>query len=258
VVPAAGRARRLGSIEGSKEVLRVRGEGRGPRPVGHDLLESLAAAGIETAVVVLRTGKWDLPPRLVEGAAAGLRLAFVVTPETASVAETVDVARPFLEGAEVLLGFPDCLLRPREAAARLRARRESHEAAVTLALFPSRRPDTTDRVEVDERGRVRALEVRPGAGSSPGWTWLLAAWGAEFAELLHERVARSRGGATASAGFGSLSPAFGEALAAGLEVDSVRLANGRFLDVGTPEDLESARREGLTHGPADGRGEEAW
>jgi NDP-sugar pyrophosphorylase family protein len=39
-----------------------------------------------------------------------------------------------------------------------------------------------------------------------------------------------------------MSQVFAAALAAGLEIDSVTFPEGSFLDVGTPEDLERARR----------------
>lgn len=271
LLPAAGRATRLAGLEGSKEVQWVATAAGGERrPVALATLEALALGGVERALVLLRHGKWDVAAHLGSGGGTLPQLGYVTTAGTGSIAESLDLAYPFVQSAECVLGFPDCLFEPRDAVARLLAHRgidpagerRGGRAAVTLALFPTDRPDKTDMVEVDVEGRVRGFELRPGAGTRLTWTWLLAAWGGELAELLHARVGRKsvRSGRESSRARGeaggepneesdrgsvavtSMSQIFAAALAAGLEIDSVRFPEGSFLDIGTPEDLERARR----------------
>jgi glucose-1-phosphate thymidylyltransferase len=251
LLPAAGWATRLAGLEGSKEVLSAPGaEGADRRPVALALLEALARGGVERALVLLRHGKWDVAARLGCGGGALPRLGYVTTAGTGSVAESLDLAYPFVRGAESLLGFPDCLFEPGDAVARLLAHRgigpgggrPGSRAAVTLVLFPSDRPDKTDMVDVAEDGQVRGFEVRPGAGTRLSWTWLFAAWGGELTELLHARMSHDSSRLRGEAAITSMSQVFAAALAAGLEIDSVRLPEGSFLDIGTPEDLERARR----------------
>jgi glucose-1-phosphate thymidylyltransferase len=231
-------------------------------------LEALTLGGVERALVLLRHGKWDVVAQLGSGGGALPRLGYVTTAGTGSVAESLDLAYPFVQGAESVLGFPDCLFEPVDAVARLLTHRRvdrigdraTGRAAVTLGLFPSARPDKTDMVKRAEDGRVLGFEVRPGAGTRLTWTWLFAAWSGEFTELLHAHVSREAGRACRKAGGGlagrlagrlgkerapavdSMSQVFAAALAAGLEIDSVTFPEGSFLDVGTPEDLERARR----------------
>lgn len=236
LIPAAGRAVRLGSMAGSKEVLGVGPEGR---PVARYLLDGLARAGVELGFVMIRPGKGDVLRRLGDGAESGPRLAYVVVPETGSICETLDRARPFVRGRSVVLGFPDVLFQPEDAFARIVARRRETGADAVLALVPTDRPEKADLVRVDPDGRVTAIEIKP-RQTDLRLTWIGAVWGPEVTELLHETVRSGRPGA----GGRELYPSdvLLEAMARGLRVEAVPLSEGRHLDVGTPEDLERAAR----------------
>ncbi|MFP3940933.1 MAG: NDP-sugar synthase [Thermoanaerobaculia bacterium] len=234
LIPAAGRARRLGEPAGSKEVL---GVGPSERPVIRYLLDGLARAGAEVAYVVTRAEKQDLVRCLGDGEEAGLPLAYVVVPETRSICETLDRARPFVRGRSVVLGFPDILFRPEDAFARIVARYRGSDAHAVLAAVPTDRPQKADLVRTDREGRVTAIEIKP-RRTDLRFTWIGAVWGPEVTELQHELVREGRTGA----GGRELYPSdvLLDALDRGLQVEALHLPEGRHLDVGTPEDLERA------------------
>lgn len=236
LIAAAGRAVRLGGMAGSKEVLGVGPEGR---PVARYLLDGLARAGVEVAYVMTRPGKEDVPQALGDGAETGVRLAYVVVPETGSICETLDRARPFVRGRSVVLGFPDVLFEPEDAFARIVARRRETGADAVLALVPTDRPEKADLVRAETDGRVTAIEIKP-RQTDLRLTWIGAVWGPEVTELLHELVRSGRTGA----GGRELYPSdvLLEAMERGLRVEAVPLPEGRHLDVGTPEDLERSAR----------------
>jgi glucose-1-phosphate thymidylyltransferase len=242
LVPAAGQALRLGPLPCSKELLPVGFIGEGPeaRPqVACDaLLAALRAAGVERAFVVLRAGKWDLPAHLARVAPRGLQLAYLVRESTRSLPESLDVAYPFLRSSYVALGFPDVLVAPADAFARLRERAATTGADLVLGLVPAHRPETTDMVALDGEGRVTAIEVRP-ARSELRLAWVLAVWGPAFWEHLHASVA----GAPAGGGELQIGEVVRGALAAGLDVRGVELPGGGYRDLGTPEELLAAWRE---------------
>ena len=188
VVPAAGLGTRLGELSGSKEILEVGGE-----PMIVRYVRQLAASGIERAVVVLRSGKWDIPALLADGRELGVEIAYRVVESSESVPETIAAAIPFLERAPVVVGFPDIVYRPDDAVARVTAELGSTDAPVVLGLFPSDRPEGSDRVAVDDGGRVRAVRIKePDAGLR--WAWGVAAWRPEFTRLLVDEVREARGG----------------------------------------------------------------
>ncbi len=249
LVPAAGFGTRLGDRAGSKEILPVglaEADGvRRPRPVAAYLLEAMATAGVDRALVVLRPGKEDVPAALGEWGGRLPDLDYLTIEPTASVPETVARALPAVGDAEVVFGFPDILFEPRDALARLVAHRRSTGADLALALFPTDRPEKADLVDADEGGRIRRILVKPGAAAAGGLrlTWILAAWTSVFSRFLGDLVA---GGIRRSdpSGLGELymSHAVLAAIDGGLRATTLPFPRGSYLDVGTPEDLDRARR----------------
>jgi glucose-1-phosphate thymidylyltransferase len=244
IVPAAGTASRLGRLPGSKELFPI-GFERGPggasraRPAILHLLDGLAGAGVERALIVLRAGKWDLPAYLTDGGERGMALAWVVLEHSPHVLATVAAALPWVEGREVALGFPDILFRPADAYARVLARLRAGDAELVLGLFPTTRSEKTDMVELDSVGRPVALTIKqPDRGLR--FTWSIAAWSPGFSSWL--------------AGFAAQAPRdrevhFGEAIQAAIDggrrIAAVVFDDGEYLDIGTPDDLELALRRSL-------------
>jgi glucose-1-phosphate thymidylyltransferase len=239
--PAAGRATRLGAAPGSKEILPVgttrTPEGERPRLVCENLLEAFIAAGCARVLVLRRAEKRDLEDVLGDGGRFGLRLEHVVVPPTRSVPETLDRAYERIRSADVALGFPDVLARPTHGLARAVVRRRTGGADVVLALFPTDRPHKCDMVDVDSEGNVRGIEIKP-ASTALALTWLFATWGTRFTELLHGRAATSPPAGRELA----VSDLLLEAMERGLRVEAIVLPRGSHLDIGTPDDLERARR----------------
>ena len=244
LIPAAGRAQRLGALPCSKEVFPVGFEetpdGRQPRPACAHLLEAFRDGGIRRAFVLLRQGKWDIPAVLGRGRRYGVDLAYLALEPTSGVPQTLDAAFPFVADATVALGFPDILFEPRDAYIQVLDRLERTSADVVLGLFRTDRPDKADMVETDDRGRARRLVIkRP--GSELDHTWGVAAWRPTFSRFLRDAVARPSDGDELYVG-----DVLQLAIEAGHHVDSVVLPAGRCLDLGTPEDLVRAFRGGLS------------
>lgn len=242
LIPAAGRAERLGPLPCSKELLPLgfRETPRGPAPkvACHYLLDRFRTAGIRRAFLVLHESKMDVPRYFGTGEMADVALAYLAIPGSRSVPETLDRAFPFVQDSLVALGFPDVLFEPADAYARLIERQAASGADLVLGMFPTERYRTTDMVATDPDGRVVRIEVRP-ESTTLRFNWLIAVWGPAFTRFLHETVR------DAPAGEGELQigAVMTAALAAGLRVDGVEIPEGTWRDVGTPEELAAAQRE---------------
>src|SRR5262245_54551102 len=195
LIPAAGRAARLGELAASKEILPVGppapggSPDRGRRLVCEPLLEALRRAGVRRALWVLREGKWDIPATLGDGARWGLDLAYLTLAASGSVPETLDRARGWVWRSTVVLGYPDILFGPPDAVARLVDAYRATTPDVLLGLVPTDRPSKADMVDLDEAGRIRTILVKPPA-SDLRYTWIFAVWGPLFTEYLHWTLPR--------------------------------------------------------------------
>jgi glucose-1-phosphate thymidylyltransferase len=242
LIPAAGRAERLGPLPCSKELLPIgfRETERGPAPkvAAHYLLERLRAGGVRRIFMVLHESKWDVPRYFGTGEMADVDLAYLSIPGSGSVPETLDRAFPFVQDSIVALGFPDVLFEPIDAYARLLDRQAATGADLVLGLFPTERFRTTDMVELAPDGRVVRVEVRP-QSTSLRCNWLIAVWGPAFTRFLHEAV-RS---APAAEGELQIGAVVQRAVAAGLRVEGVEFPTGVYRDIGTPAELAKAMRE---------------
>lgn len=242
LIPAAGRALRLGPLPCSKELLpvgfRTTPSGPVPKVACHHLLERFAAAGIGRALLVLHESKWDVARYLGNGEGFGVHLAYVVIPGSASVPETLSYAAPWVGEQTVALGFPDVLFEPRDAYARLLQRQAERDADLVLGLFPADRPWTTDMVELGDDGRVRRIEVRP-RETGLRFNWLLAAWSPVFTRFLQEAVEK-RSPPDGELQIGAVVQA---AVDAGLTVEGVPFPEGSYRDLGTPDQLAAVWRE---------------
>jgi glucose-1-phosphate thymidylyltransferase len=169
-----------------------------------------------------------------------LRVNHQILGSQASVPASLDVAYPFVAGCTVVTGFADSCFAPADALRRAVDRHRSGRAAVTLAVFASDRPDKTDMVELDGE-RVTGFRVKPGPCELEH-TFGAAVWSPEITELLHHFVQSED---AARDGELQLSEVFGAVLDAGFSIDAERSPGGRYVDVGTPEDLERFRSRGL-------------
>jgi glucose-1-phosphate thymidylyltransferase len=242
LIPAAGRAERLGSLPCSKELLpigfRETPQGPSPKVAGHYLLERFRAGGISKVFMVLHESKVDVPRYFGTGEIADVALAYLMIPGSRSVPETLDRAFPFIEGAVVALGFPDVIFQPVDAYAQLVERQAAKAADLVLGLFPTERFRTTDMVELAPDGRVVRVEVRP-ESTTLRFNWLIAVWGPAFTRFLHEAVRK----APAGEGEFQIGAVVQGAVEAGLHVEGVEFPGGSYRDIGTPAELAAAMRE---------------
>lgn len=244
LVPAAGRALRLGPLPCSKELLpigfRSTPSGPAPKVAGHYLLESFRRAGIDRVFFVLHESKMDVPRYFGTGALAGVSLAYLSLPGSASIAETLDHAYPFVAEGVVALGFPDALFTPADAYRPLLSRLEESGADLVLGCFPARNPRTTDMVDLDPGGRVLGLEIRP-FETRLAYNWLIAVWGPAFTRHLRAFVGTEA--AAGAAGETPIGAVVQAAIEEGLRVEGVPFPEGSYRDVGTPSELAAAIRE---------------
>jgi dTDP-glucose pyrophosphorylase len=152
----------------SKELLPVGsrrdGERERPRAVSEYLVERLVLGGADKLCVVISPGKSDIL-EYYGGEVFSARVFYAVQPHPSGLCDAIFRALPLLGRDEgVLVGLPDTIWFPDDALAAL------PDDGLSFLLFPVDRPELFDAVLLDDRNRVREIQVkRPGASSS--WIW---------------------------------------------------------------------------------------
>lgn len=248
LIPAAGSGSRISPLPCSKELYPIALKASGPdgnmRPkvVCQYLLERFRCAGVERAILVIHSGKWDIPTYLGHGDRTGVRLAYTLAAVPYGPPFSLDAAYPFVADAVIAFGFPDILFDPEDAFARLLERRAAVQTDVVLGLFPPGDLRTTDTIQLDDAGGVRRLELKPSVSGLP-WTWMIAVWTPRFSRFMHDYLAGIQSAVAAERREVQMGEVMMAAHAAGLTFHGVTFPNGRYLDIGEPEGLARALRE---------------
>lgn len=214
VVPAAGRAKRLQPLAGSKEMLGV-----GGRPVIDYVVERLRATSADEIRVVTRSEKRDVAEH-----AELLGLTVVrANPETLAQSVLAGI-QGLAEDDAVLLGFPDSLWEPVDGFCRLLEGLDA-DTAVVLGLFRSGEPKRGDVVELGPGRRVARVHVKP---ADP------------LSDLIWGMAAGRAGALTGLRDHDQPGNLFDEVARRGRA--RAVLFPGEFIDIGIKEALERARQ----------------
>ena len=168
IVPAAGQGSRMRPLAFSKELLpvgsRQEGERERPRAVSEYLVERLVLGGADKLCFVIAPGKSDIL-EYFGGGVFTARIFYAVQPQPAGLCDALFRALPLVGDDElVAIGLPDTIWFPEDALAALPDR------GLSFLLFPVERPQLFDAVVIDDRDRVREIQVkRPDASSY--WIW---------------------------------------------------------------------------------------
>jgi glucose-1-phosphate thymidylyltransferase len=253
VIPAAGTASRLGPLPCSKELLPFgfhRGDKKNPsRPkvVSHYLLRKMRRANVSKVYMILRKGKWDIPAYFGDGKMLDMHIAYLMMDLPFGVPYTIDQAYPFVKDSIVLFGFPDIPFQPKDAYVQLLNKQRDTQADLVLGLFLADHPAKMDMVELDNKGFVRGIQIKP-SKTHLQYTWIIAVWTSAFTHHMHEYISsrpeiESQDGSEHKPVKGQelyVGDVIQAALKTDIRVESVFFPKGKYVDIGTPEDLMAA------------------
>ena len=254
LVPAAGRGNRIAPLPCSKELFPIgfrldeeSGEPR-VRVASHHLFEKMRKAGVTTAYVILRDGKWDIPAYFGDGKIIGMDLAYLVVKDSRGAPDSLNRAFPFVKASPVAFGFPDILFGPDDVFERLFTRLAEGNTDAVLGLYPAHDCRVMDMLDIDSGGQVRAIVLKP-SSTDLRYTWLCAVWTPLFTECMrefvaselpvedHEKIRRRSMDAQGDLPVGAVIAA---AIERGLRIAGIAFPGESYIDIGTPDDLVRA------------------
>jgi glucose-1-phosphate thymidylyltransferase len=256
IVPAAGTASRLGQLPCSKELLTVGFEKDHTnkhlrlKVVSNCLLECMQHAKVSKAYIILRKGKWDIPAYFGDGKLTGIPLAYLMMGLPFGVPYTINQAFPFVKDSMVVFGFPDIIFHPREAFTQLLQKQNESKSDIVLGLFSTHPNHKGDMVTLGPDGKLESIQTNP-ESLDRGHTWIIAAWTPQFTHFLNDYIASRQSSGhdnqTDASHFTELfmGDVFQVAIENDLSTEVVHFPEGRFLDIGSPENLVKIIRTDL-------------
>ncbi|MPZ78383.1 MAG: dTDP-glucose pyrophosphorylase [Deltaproteobacteria bacterium] len=245
LIPAGGQASRLGALPCSKELYpigfrKAEKEGVLPKVACHYTLEKMRAAGITQIYIILKPGKWDIPSYFRDGAIADVHLAYLTLGLPFGAPYTLDQAYPFVQKKTVALGFADILFHGEDAYSRLLEMLAQDSSDLILGLFPADRPDKVDMVNLDSKGKITGIVVKP-SRTDLHYTWGIAVWKPSFTQFMHEFLRRSVPTAAHQPEL-FVGDVIHASILEGLHVQGTEISHEPYVDIGTSEDLSRAIR----------------
>jgi glucose-1-phosphate thymidylyltransferase len=251
LVPAGGRANRLGKLPCSKEIFPIgfhrmgQGDNLCPKVVGHYLLEKMRIAGINKAYIILSDGKWDIPAYFGDGNMLAMNLAYLMMGLPYGVPFTIDQAYPFIKEQLVAFGFPDIIFEPDDAFDRLLKHRLISGADIVLGLFQVENAQKWDMVDLDRNKEIRGVVIKP-QKTKLKYAWTIAVWTPLFTEFMHEYITDVMASTGQSNNLLKQEIYIGDVVQAALKenfhIESVIFPGKSCIDIGTHEDLARALR----------------
>lgn len=245
VVPAAGMGRRLFPYPHAKELFpigyqEIEIDGRlekRPKVISQYLIQNMIAGGVRRFFFILGHGKHDIMSYYGNGRAHKVHIAYLFQEELLGMPCAIDLAWPWLEGDETIaMGMPDTVVEPSDAFRRLLSAHREWRADLTLGLFRARNPSKFGMVSLDAEHNVVEHVDKP-RRTHLVWLWGIACWAPSFTELLHATLQKPGDRRDREVVLGDL---FDEALAEGLRVKGLPFEEGRYIDIGTYDDLKTA------------------
>ena len=248
IIPAAGRAARMGTLPCSKEILPL---GVSTSPHGEArlhvlcecLLDEYKRAGIRRIVIATRTSKDDIARYLGNGDRFGVDISYVYV-DSPNTPSSVAAALAQVGLGSAAVGFPDIVYGADNAYRKLCHLLELQNADVVLGLYPTRYPTMVDMVRVSDDGRVRDILIKPKTlPQDVQYSWLTAVWNATFSAFLNHNVEQLTQTKAAQGQELYLGDVVVCALEQGLRVYATNVSSAVCLDAGTPQTYQEALLE---------------
>jgi glucose-1-phosphate thymidylyltransferase len=232
LIPAAGKGVRL-ALPYPKELYPIIRDNR-YKPVSQFVLDNLVASGVNDIVFVINETKQQLIGYFGDGHRFGCTISYVVqeirTGDAQStspgLAHALDSGYHLTRNKSVFFGMADTIMDPGDVFGRAwNAMQAADELG--LVLFPTSRPEKFGMVRMDEACQVLEINDKPKV-TDLKQMWGCIVWRPRFTEYLHERVRQ---------GTSDFARILNDAIAAGMRMRGVPIADGSYADLGTYEEI---------------------
>ena len=253
LIAAGGVASRLGALPCSKEIFPLANHFNNDRimVVCDNLIQYYKNAGITNIHFILRKGKWDIPQLLGDGSDNEVNLSYHIMKLPFGTPFTLDQAYPFVKDKNIAMGFPDIIMRPKNAFLKIKEKLIKSKADVVLGVFPIEYYWKWDMLDF-EKGKIKEIDIKS-KRSELKYGWSIAVWTPALTEFMHTflkdvLVQSNAGKRILSDGSERelyVGDVFVEAMKAGFNFEHVMFEDGYTTDIGTHEEMTEYLRKNI-------------
>ncbi len=249
LIPAAGKGTRLHPLPFSKELypigyhpVTIDGEEKlRPKVVSQYLVNHMVRMGVEKIIITLGPGKSDIMDYYGSGRTTGLDIVYNFQSVPRGMPYALDLSFPWLKSDDVIVfGMSDTIIEPENSFVNLKKSFETLKPDLLLGMFPTNNPKKFGMVDFDSnQGTVKTTIDKP-QNSKLTHMWGCCMWNYRFAEFMHNTLKESKPVEGKEVVFGDI---INKAIEKGLRVCGQPVAEGRYIDIGTIEDLDQALKQ---------------
>jgi len=246
LIPAAGKGSRLAPFPCPKELFPVGYQDymvngtmqRRPKVISQYLIEHIIEAGAKKVLIIVSEGKGDIMKYYGDGSDFAADIAYLYQEELNGMPNALNLAHNWIGDSTVMFGMPDTIIEPDTVFQSMLAAHEQDAADVTLGLFPTSYPSKFGMVSMGDDNNVLYTIDKP-KESDLQYMWGCAIWSPAFTELLSEFVSNRNGNTKENV----LGDVFNLAIERKMKVKGFAAADGKYIDIGTSDELDSALKK---------------
>lgn len=249
LIPAAGKGTRLHPLPFSKELypigyheVVVDGEKKlRPKVVSQYLVNHMTRMGVEKIIITLGPGKSDIMDYYGSGRTTGVPIVYNFQSVARGMPYALDLSFPWLKADDVVVfGMSDTIIEPENSFVDLKIGFEQKKPDLLLGLFPTNNPKKFGMVDFDPKTSVVKTTIDKPQNSKLTHMWGCCLWNYRFAEFMHEYLQSYLPKEGKEVVFGDV---INLAIEKKLNVYAQTVNEGRYIDIGTIEDLDQALKQ---------------
>jgi glucose-1-phosphate thymidylyltransferase len=246
IIPAAGKGSRLAPFPCPKELFPVGYQNylvdgvmqRRPKVISQYLIENILLAGAQRFLFIVSEGKGDIMRYYGDGSRFKTAISYLFQETPDGMPGAINLAKHWVEDATILFGMPDTIIEPHDVFQRLLQQHREKGNELTLGLFPTDTPSKFGMVELDAEGNVVNTVDKP-KETTLEYMWGCACWEQSFTSLIDDYLNRNLRPSKEIV----LGDIINDALQRKMKVGGVMFADGKYIDIGTSEELDKALKK---------------
>lgn len=246
LIPAAGKGTRLYPFPCPKELfpigyqdIQINGSTmKRPKVISQYLIENIILAGAQRIFIILGEDKHDIMRYYGDGSRFGVDFAYLYQEQLHGMPFALNLANPWMNDAIVLFGMPDTIIEPKDTFKKLLAFHKSSSSDLTLGLFSTENSSKFGMVDIDDENNIRSIIDKP-KQTTFKYMWGCGCWSQSFTSLMHDFLTTNPFSGREIV----LGDLFMLAVEVGLKVTGLIFENGKYIDIGTVEELDLALKK---------------